>query len=81
MIHWSLMQMMGRYQMETGKRLTIRDLAEATGVAKASITLALSGETQRVDLETLDRLLTFFRRELNQPFTVSDLLEYTQEPT
>ena len=67
--------------METGKRLTIRDLAEATGVAKASITLALSGETQRVDLETLDRLLTFFRRELNQPFTVSDLLEYTQEPT
>lgn len=67
--------------METGKRLTIRDLAEATGVAKASITLALSGETQRVDLETLDRLLTFFRGELNQPFTVSDLLEYTQEPT
>ena len=81
MIRWTLMQMMGRYQMETGRRLTIGELAAATGVARASITLALGGETTRVDLETLDKLISFFRRELNQAFTVADLLEYTQETT
>lgn len=79
MIQWKLSQMMGRYQVETGKRLTLGELADASGVARSSVTTAVAGQSKRVDLSTLDKLLTFFEEELEQSVTVADLLEYVPE--
>lgn len=71
--------MMGRYQMETGKRLTLGELAQVTGVSRSSVTTAAAGENKRVDLVTLDKLLNFFSERLQQPVNVSDLLEFTPD--
>ncbi|MFN8495563.1 MAG: helix-turn-helix transcriptional regulator [Caldilineaceae bacterium] len=68
--------MMGRYQMETGKRLTFGQLAEITGVSRSSVTTAAAGQNKRVDLVTLDKLLNFFSEQLEHSVTVSDLLEF-----
>jgi len=79
MLRWKLTQMMGRYQMETGKRLTLGQLAEITGVSRSSVTTAAAGQNKRVDLVTLDKLLNFFAEQLGQPVTVGDLLEFTPD--
>jgi len=79
MLQWKLTQMMGRYQMETGKRLTLGELAQVTGVSRSSVTTAAAGENKRVDLVTLDKLLNFFSERLQQPVNVSDLLEFTPD--
>jgi len=79
MLQWKLTQMMGRYQMETGKRLTLGELAQVAGVSRSSVTTAAAGENKRVDLVTLDKLLNFFSERLRQPVTVGDLLEYTPD--
>lgn len=79
MLRWKLTQMMGRYQMETGKRLTLEQLSELTGVSRSSVTTAAAGQNKRVDLVTLDKLLNFFTEQLEQPVTVGDLLEFTPD--
>lgn len=79
MLRWKLTQMMGRYQMETGKRLTLGQLAKITGVSRSSVTTAAAGQNKRVDLVTLDKLLNFFTEQLEQPVTVADLLEFTPD--
>lgn len=79
MLRWKLTQMMGRYQMETGKRLTLGQLSELTGVSRSSVTTAAAGQNKRVDLVTLDKLLNFFTEQLEQPVTVGDLLEFTPD--
>lgn len=79
MFRWKLTQMMGQYQMETGKRLTLGQLAELTGVSRSSVTTAAAGQNKRVDLVTLDKLLNFFTDQLDHPVTLCDLLEFTPD--
>ncbi len=79
MLQWKLTQMMGRYQMETGKRLTLGELANVAGVSRSSVTTVAAGENKRVDLVTLDKLLNFFNEQLQHPVSVGDLLEFTPD--
>lgn len=79
MLQWKLTQMMGQYQMETGRRLTLGELARVAGVSRSSVTTAAAGENKRVDLVTLDKLLNFFAEQLQHPVTVGDLLEFTPD--
>jgi DNA-binding Xre family transcriptional regulator len=65
--------------METGKRLTLGELAQVAGVSRSSVTTAAADENKRVDLVTLDKWLNFFSERLQQPVTVGDLLEYTPD--
>jgi len=79
MIRWKITEMMGKYQMETGKRLTVAELATASGVARSSVSTAVAGHTKRIDFGTLDKLLSFFERELEEAVKVGDLLEYVPD--
>jgi DNA-binding Xre family transcriptional regulator len=78
MLQWKLAQMMGRYQMETGRRLTLGELAKVARVSRSSVTTVAAGKNKRVDLVTLDKLLNFFTEQLRHPVT-SDLLEFTPD--
>ncbi len=79
MIRWKITEMMGRYQMETGKRLTVAGLASEAGVARSSVNMAACGHTKRVDFETLNKLVGFFEKELEGSVSVGDLLEYVPD--
>ncbi|MCB0098894.1 MAG: helix-turn-helix transcriptional regulator [Caldilineaceae bacterium] len=71
--------MMGRYQAKTGERLTVRGLAKAAGVSASTVGTDVLGSKKRVDIQTIDKLLTYFRSVLEQPVTVADLIEYVPD--
>ena len=64
---------MGRYQAKTGERLTVRGLAKAAGVSASTVGTDVLGSKKRVDIQTIDKLLTYFRSVLEQPVTVADM--------
>ena len=70
---------MGRYQAKTGERLTVRGLAKAAGVSASTVGTDVLGSKKRVDIQTIDKLLTYFRSVLEQPVTVADLIEYVPD--
>ena len=53
------------------KALSVRGLAEATGIAHSALVKLVDNKSTRVDFETLDRLMRYFgTRDLNE------ILEY-----
>lgn len=60
--------------------MSLRRLAEESGVSLSVLVSLHTGRSQRVDYATLDRLLIFFNRFL--PITMNDLLDWEpQEDT
>ncbi len=54
--------------------ITLRQLAAETGVALSVISGLMSGRNQRIDFQTIDRLLSFFNRYF--PVDAGDLLQW-----
>lgn len=69
---------MGRYQAQTGRPLTVNQLARESGITRSVVMSAAKGEARRVDMKTLNTLLEFFSQEL-ETVTVADLLEYVPD--
>lgn len=66
-----LANLLGRWQEQHGKRLSLRQLAQHTGLSKNFLSLLYRNEIRRVDLESLDVLCDALG------VTLGDLLEYT----
>jgi len=69
-----LEQVMLEFAARHGKRITLRDVAQATGLAESTISRIMSGKHTRLDYSTLDKLCDYFGC---QP---GDLLVYAPEP-
>ena len=57
--------LLGKYQAETGERMSPRKLAEKAGVPKDFVYRLDSGAARHVDLEALARLCAALNCELN----------------
>ncbi len=75
-MQWKFVEMQGRYQERTGKKLTYAEITAATGIPPTTISGISTGRSKRVDFGTLERLLTFFSAALGENLTTNDLLEY-----
>lgn len=71
-IQIKLHEVMGKHRIKQA------ELSSASGVRYATLNPIYHGKTVRVDLETLARLLRGLRELTGQPYTVADLLEYTE---
>lgn len=70
MIRFKLAEMIERKKFADGKRITISDVAEATGLNRMTLSKLLNQKGYSTSTETIDRLCTYFKCE------VTDLMEY-----
>jgi DNA-binding Xre family transcriptional regulator len=75
MVQWSLYKLLGRYQAATGQPMSLNQLANDSGITRSVIMTIANGQSKRVDLKTLNRLLDYFADKV-EPVSVADLLEY-----
>lgn len=61
-----------RLQEKTGQRLSDVEYARRIGITRQSFASLMKGETMRIEVDTIAKLLSFFRRE-GMPITVADL--------
>ena len=76
-MNWKLHDLMHEYNRDrnkTGKRLTVKDLVEETGLSTNTLYPIYRGDAQRVDRESLDRLIDAWRVLTDEPIDVGDLL-------
>lgn len=64
------------YEKKIGRSINISELAQRVGVDARTMTAAMRGDMQRVDLVVLEKLLAFFSAE-GMPITVADLFTVT----
>ncbi|GHO84811.1 helix-turn-helix domain-containing protein [Dictyobacter formicarum] len=57
--------------------LSLRRLAQESGVSQSVLVALHTGRSQRIDYATIDRLLSYFSRFL--PVTIDDLLTWEPE--
>lgn len=73
MIRFKLGEMMERRQFLEGRRITISEIAEATGLNRMTLSKILNQKGYGTGTDTIDRLCSYFGCK------VEDLMEHTQE--
>jgi putative transcriptional regulator len=58
------------YQARVGRKVSLQDVSEATGITTAALSRIERGQTERVDFDTLSKLCVFYG------VGVGDLLEF-----
>jgi putative transcriptional regulator len=58
------------YQARVGRKVSLQDVSDATGITKAALSRIERGETERVDFDTLSKLCAFYG------VGVGDILEF-----
>lgn len=72
MIRFRLAELMERRRFETGRRLTIGEVAEATGLNRMTLSKILNHRGYSTGTDTVDRLCAYF------DCRVEDVMEYVQ---
>lgn len=81
---WKLRKLMDEVTWKTGTRCTYERLREATGGDNGGVSITAlhkmaNGESKRVDVATLERLLDYFSSQLARELTTEDILAYREE--
>jgi len=63
MIRFNLKVLIAQYEVETGQRLSYRELSRLTGINKNSLNAIATNRARRLDLDTLEALCHFFNCE------------------
>lgn len=80
MLMWKLNTLVGRCK-DRGVVVQYRDMSQSTGISTSTLTEIMHGRQKRIDLSTVDRLLTYFSEKLNEDLTIGDLLEWQRDAT
>jgi DNA-binding Xre family transcriptional regulator len=72
-IRFKLGEMMEKRQFLEGRRITISEIAEATGLNRMTLSKILNQKGYGTGTDTIDRLCSYFGCQ------VEDLMEHTQE--
>ncbi len=74
---WKLHDLIHNYNRDRnkGKRLTVKMLVEETGMSTNTVYPIYRGEAQRVDRESLDKLIDGWQELTGESIGVADLLE------
>lgn len=70
MIRFKLADLMSKMQFETGRRLTIQEVAAATDINRMTLSKILNQRGYSTGTDTLDKLCSFFNCK------VEDLIEH-----
>ncbi len=73
MIRFKLGEMIEKRQFAEGRRITINEIASATGLNRMTLSKILNQKGYGTGTETIDKLCAYFFCE------VSDLMEYVQD--
>ncbi|NCN44227.1 MAG: transcriptional regulator [Piscirickettsiaceae bacterium CG_4_9_14_3_um_filter_43_564] len=73
MIRFKLKELIARKEFLVGKRITIKHIAETTGVNRMTLTKINTQPNYSTSTETLNKLCKFFNCE------ISDLVEYVSD--
>lgn len=73
MIRFKLGEMMEKRQFLEGRRITISEIAEATGLNRMTLSKILNQKGYGTGTDTIDRLCSYFGCQ------VEDLMEHVQE--
>jgi DNA-binding Xre family transcriptional regulator len=73
MIRFKLGEMIEKRQFGEGRRITINEIATATGLNRMTLSKILNQKGYGTGTETIDKLCSYFRCD------VSDLMEYLEE--
>lgn len=61
-----------RIQMARAGVKTLTELSELTGISRQALSRIDNGKARRVDLDTLGKLMTFFKCNIEDLFVVSE---------
>ncbi len=73
MIRFKLAEMIEKRQFETGRRITVSEVAEATGLNRMTLSKILNQRGYSTATDTIDRLCKFFGCK------VEDLVEFVAD--
>lgn len=77
-LNWKLATLMAECQ-ERGRKVTYRELSEAANLSTSTIYLMVNNQAKRAELETMQKILSFFSERLGRQLDVIDLLAYEKE--
>lgn len=66
-------------QKQTGDRLSDSEYARQIGITRQTFGALMKGEVQRIEIETINKLLSFFAAS-GMPVTIADLFTVEQHP-
>ncbi len=76
MLRWTLNSLIGELEDKTQEKYSLVRVAKETNLSYPVIHRISQGKLERVEAQTLDKLLQFFNRRLGRRVTVDDLLRY-----
>lgn len=79
MIMWKFKSLVGRCEDMGISGVTYEEIYKATGVSTSTLTGIARNRVVRADLNTIDRLLSFFSDKLGEELTINDLLEWKRD--
>lgn len=79
-IEWRLTHLQGEYQQKFGKRLTVKQIAQETGLSKNTVGDIANGKVKRPDENTVRLLLDCLSKHLERQLTTNDLWHYITPP-
>ena len=68
--------LLAQIELETGKRPTQREVAQAIGIAESTLSRLAQGKTGRFDGDLLIKLVDYLDARLENGCTLADLLAY-----
>lgn len=75
-----LNNLLAQIEIETGKRPTQKEIAEATGIAESTLSRFAQNKTGRFDSDVLVKLVDYLDKKLADGCTLSDLIAYPPDP-
>ena len=69
-----MQELMADYQYQHGKKLTFEELAEQTGIHRATLSKIANQRNAPTRTDNIDRLCKFFKCQ------VGDIMEYVEDP-
>ncbi len=74
MLRFKIKEMIAKKEFEEGRRITITEIAEATGIHRMTLSKMMNKRGYNTGTENLDRLCAYFGCE------IQDLVEYIPTP-
>ena len=61
-----------QYQVKVGRAVTIEEVAEATGIARAALNRIELNQTERIDFDTIRKLCQFYEVPVGELLTMEE---------
>jgi DNA-binding Xre family transcriptional regulator len=76
MLRWKLNSLIGELEDKTKEKFSLVRVSKEANLSYPAIHRLSQGKLERVETQTLDKLLQFFNKYLDRRVTVDDLLHY-----